>query len=199
MVELSLNGISLVWDVLVSLIKGYETGKKDLFNSHIEPLHNRILAIHKDYMDGFEEAKSILENQDTPTSEIIKFLEQRRRDYLADRDLAQKLSEELSKAERRIVQDNVWTSVREYCQAVRNYFYATSEVGGISWYTDFLGAVKGKLKVGIKGADLWTPAGISGSPRRDLLIKIKSVLDTGLPNALSPINTYYAIFRRDLL
>ncbi|MDA0737846.1 MAG: hypothetical protein O3A59_02700 [Nitrospirae bacterium] len=75
MVELSLDGISLVWDVLVNLIKGYETGKKDLFNSHIEPLHNRILAIHKDYMDGFEEAKSILENQDTPTSEIIKFLE----------------------------------------------------------------------------------------------------------------------------
>lgn len=193
----AISGIKLVWDLLTGLVRGYETGKKELFNSHIEPLHQRMLAIHKDYLAGFQEVKRHLENNETPPSEIIEFLEQRRRDYVAERDLVEKLAEELASAERRLVRDEVWTNLREYCRAVINYFSAACEIGGISWYTDFLHSVKAKTNAGF--TDVWSSLAISGNARRDLLKQVRDVLDVGLPRALGPINTYYAVLRSRLL
>jgi hypothetical protein len=155
------------------------------------------LAIHQDYIAGFEEAKRYLENNENPPSGVIEFLEQRRRDYLVERELAEKLAQELTSAERRLVRDDVWTSLREYCQAIVNYFSAATEVGGISWYTDFLQSVKAKTKAGF--SDVWNSAAISGSARHDLLKQVREVLDVGLPGALSPVNTYYAVLRTRLL
>ena len=151
-----ISGLKLVWDVLVGLVRGYETGKKDFFATHAEPLHQRMLTIHKDYIAGFEEAKRYLENNENPPSVVIDFLEQRRRDHLAERELTEKLAEELASAERRLVRDDVWTSLREYCSAVVNYFSAASEVGGISWYTDFLNSVRAKTRAGY--SDVWSTA-----------------------------------------
>ena len=192
-----ISGLKLVWDVLVGLVRGYETGKKEFFATHIEPLHQRILTIHKDYIAGFEEAKRYLENNENPPSAVIEFLEQRRRDYVAERELAEKLAEELANAERRLVRDDVWTSLREYCSAIVNYFSAASEVGGISWYTDFLNSVKAKTRAGY--SDVWSSLAISGSARHDLLKQVREILNVGLPRALSPINTYYAVLRTRLL
>jgi len=127
MAEVAISGLKLVWDVLVGLVQGYETGEKEFFATHVEPLHQRMLTIHKDYVAGFEEAKRYLKNNESPPSAVIEFLEQRRRDYVLERELAEKLAEELASAERRLVRDDVWTSLREYCRAVVNYFSAASE------------------------------------------------------------------------
>lgn len=197
MAELAISGITLVWDILVGLVRGYETGKKEFFATHVEPLHERMLAIHKDYIAGFEEVKRYLEKSETPPSGVIEFLEQRRRDYLVERELAQKLAQELADAERGLVRDDVWTNLREYCQAIVHYFSAATEVGGISWYTDFLQSVKARTKAG--SSDVWNSSAISGNARRDLLKQVREVLDVSLPRALSPVNTYYAVLRTRLL
>ncbi|SRR6266550_8512531 len=192
-----LSGIRLVWDLLTGLVSGYESGKKELFGSHVEPLHQRMLAIHKDYITGFEEVKRHLEDNQTPAARVIAFLEERRRDYLAERELAENLARELAKAERRVVRDEVWVSVREYSQAVANYFLAATQVAGISWYTDFLNMVKVKTNAGF--SDVWDTLAITGSARHDLLKQVRAVLDVALPRALSPVNTYYAVLRTALL
>jgi hypothetical protein len=198
MVEaISVSGLKLVWDALVAVVRGYGTGKKDFFATHVEPLHQRILAIHKDYVRGFEEAKRYLQNGDSPPSAVIDFLEQRRRDYSVERDLAPKLAEELASAQRLLVRDDVWASLREYCSSVVGYFSSVSAVGGISWYTDFIESVKGKTRQG--SSYVWGAPGISGNARQELFEEVKFVLDVGLPHALSPINTYYAVLRAHLL
>jgi hypothetical protein len=196
MVE-AISGLSLVWDALVALVRGYETGKKDFFATHVEPLHQRILAVHKDYVAGFEEAKRYLKNGDSPPSAVIDFLEQHRRIYSVERELAAKLAEELASAQRRFVRDDVWANLREFCNAVVKYFSSASAVGEISWYTDFIESVKLKTRQG--SSYVWGSPGISGNARQDLFQEVKVVLDVGLPGALKPINTYYAVLRARLL
>ena len=196
---LALGGSKFLWDMLVGLVRGYESGKKDLFTSHIEPLHDRMMEIHKDYISGFEEVRSLLESKSAPTNDILQFLKDRRRDYLADRVLAQKLSEELLNAERRVVRNQAWESVSSYCTAIQKYFIATSGVGGISWYSSLLDSIEEKLRMGNIDSLIWTPMQIGGNPREILLQEVNAILDIGLPKALSPISTYYARLRRDLM
>lgn len=197
MADVAISGLKLVWDVLVGLVRGYETGKKDFFTSHVEPLHQRMLTIHKDYIAGFVEVKRYLEKNESPPSVVIEFLEQRRRDYVVEREMAEKIAQELASAERRLVRDDVWAALREYCRAVVAYFSVASEVGAVSWYTHLINSVKRKTRLGLD--DVWSTGGISGSPRYDLLKQVQGVLDEGLPRALSPINTYYAVLRTRLL
>ncbi len=198
MPDITIPGISLVWRMIVGLIGGYESQKKGLFEAHVEPLHQRMMAIHKDYIDGFEEVKRYLDNRKTPPSTVIEFLEQRRRDYLCERELVEKIAEALQRAERRCVRDEVWSFLRTYCQDIIAYFYATSEVGGISWYTDFIGIVKSRMKANMP--DVWdTSMSITDGGRADLLNTVQKILDSRLPDAFSRINTYYAILRTRLL
>lgn len=199
MPSLSLAGLKLVFTLMIDLIRGYEQGKKDLFTSHVEPLHARMLAIHEDYVEGFEEVERYLASRDVPPAELITFLEHRRRDYLAERDLARKLAQELARADRRLVRDEVWTLLKNYCQAAVTYFSCASGMGGYSWYSDFLHAIRSRVQAGVTGADVWRSGGFSNNPRGDLLKKVRLNLNERLPGALEPLNAYYAALRARLL
>jgi hypothetical protein len=194
---ITLSGLKLVADMVLEIIRGYEAGKKEFFSTHVDPLHDRMLTIHKDYIAGFEEAKSYLDSKETPPSQVIEFLEQRRRDYVVERELAEMLAQELANAESRFVRDQAWASLREYCRAIVHYFQAASEVGGTSWYSFFLQNVRARTQAGI--SDVWDSQAISGDARQDLLRQLSQLLDKGLPAAFRPINTYYAVLRTRLL
>src|SRR5215471_17499374 len=107
---------------LLNFVGLYEAGKKGLFESQIEPLYQQMCEIHKDYIAGFMEVKRLLEDNQTPSSKVIQFLEDRRRDRAADRDASKKLAEELEKADRRIVFNSTWAAVKEFSRAVVKYF-----------------------------------------------------------------------------
>jgi hypothetical protein len=195
--DVVIPGIKLVWDLMTGLISEYEAEKKGLFAAHVEPLRDKMHAIHKDYIAGFEEVKRHLENNNAPPSEVIEFLEERRRDFLTERELATELARALHNAERRVVRGAVWDSVRAYCQAILTYFSATSDVAEISWYSDFLAMLRSRARLGV--AEGWHVGGISGNPRDELLRAVKELLDVRLPAAFSPINKQYAILRTQLL
>lgn len=192
----AIPAVRLVWDLVVGLIRGYRAGRSDLFESHIEPLYQRMLRIHKDYVDGFEEAKRYLERNEVPPGEVVDFLQERRREYVAEREVAAMLAKELVRADRRVVSDEDWASVRQFCLAVVNYFSSSSYVAGISWYSYFIDKVEDRVSRG--DSMPWARPAIAGDPQGDLLRSIRYTLDVELPHALSPINEYYAVLRTRL-
>jgi hypothetical protein len=197
MPDITLSGVKIVWDMLVGLIQGYSKRQADLFQQHVEPLHARMQEIHKDYLKGFVELRAHLTDRSVPPAHIIEFLKDRRREYAAERDLADKLSKELEKADLLTANDSVATAVKEYCRAITRYFSSASEIGGLSWYTDFIQDVEARVRLEIR--DVWGTLAISGNPRRELLEKVDWTLNEGLAKALSPVNAYYAVLRTKLI
>jgi hypothetical protein len=191
-------GLKVVGDLLTGAIRGYESGKKQLFKTHIEPLHDMILAIHKDYIKGFEEAKRHLEDKTTPPGSVVEFLEERRRDYLDQRDMAAALAEALANAERRPVRGDAWETLKAFCEAVSNYFSSGTGLGGYSWYSEFMESVKFKSKLR-SSPNVWDAPFISNDARKELLEDAGNILNTRLPGALSRINTYYAMLKVSIL
>lgn len=197
MTTITLSGLKIIWEMVVGLIQGYSKGKANLFQQHVEPLHARMQEIHKDYLKGFVEVRAHLADRSVPPAHIIEFLKDRRREYAAQRDLAEELSKELEKTDLLTASDPVATAVKEYCRAITSYFASASGIGGISWYTGFIQGVETKARMNLPG--VWDTLAISGSPRRDLLDEVDWILNEGLEKALSPVNTYYAVLRTKLL
>jgi len=192
--------LQFVWGAVVSLVQGYESGKQQFFANHLEPLHQRMLVIHKDYLAGFAEAKRYIDSSERPTVEVVSFLRQRRRDLVAERNLAQALSLELGSAERRIVRDEVWDGLQMYCHAVCRYLGGSSSVGGLSWYSEFIDCVESRMRLYyIKDSAIWTPGGFRDSTKSELAEWIAIAIDRELPTAFDPINKHYAFLRTRLL
>lgn len=63
-----------IFDLLVNCIKGYEAGKQQLFNLHVEPIQKKIDEIHKDYLKSFTQVKLSLNKKEVPTIELLVFL-----------------------------------------------------------------------------------------------------------------------------
>jgi hypothetical protein len=187
----------MVWDMIWDFARGYSARKKDFFENHIEPLQQKMIAIHKDYVSGFQEISRHLRDGSKPASELVEFLKERRRDYEHERTQARDLAAELENVRKAGINDDRWREVEQYCDAIVAYFSASADVGSISWYSDFVRAIESSIRAGLN--DVYPGAGFSGNPRTDLLEAIKDALDRGLPRAFQKVSSSYAVLRARFL
>jgi hypothetical protein len=188
---------TLIWTMLTKLVGAYGTQRREFFTKHVEPLQDQMLSIHKDYISGFEEARKLIRTNAAPDGAVWEFLRERRRDNEAERQLAQSVASELEKARRRFFGDSTWVAVEDYCRSVIDYFTASSEPGGLSWYSNFLDMVEGHYR--ITGRPKYSFTGFSTDPRRDLLEALDYTLDYKLPGAFKDVSNKYAHLRSILL
>lgn len=194
-----------VFELLFGLLGAYDKQKKKLFVDHVAPIQKKMRLIHKDYIEGFTEVKRHLEDRTKPPSELISFLEDRRRDYEIDRDLVDQLAKSLQNAERRPVRPAAWDSIKRYCTAVRLYFDPTSGNAAYfahpTWYTSFICMLK--HNVATARPNVWSDLTISGDPKGDRarqdLLNLAIITLRDLPEFFKPINAIYADLRAKLL
>lgn len=191
----SVAGLKFIWDMIVGLIKGYEAEKSKLFENHVEPLHQKLLLIHMDYIAGFQELKRHLQDKSKPLPEVVEFLEERRRNKAALRGLAGNITKELEAAERRLVRADAWDEIKAFTTAIAEYLDASVRFTGSTWFSGYLDLVKQKIKLGAENP--WFDISIHGEPkgdraRQDLINMITPILDRDLPSALVQVNASYA-------
>jgi hypothetical protein len=200
MPDLWISTAELLWNLLKAMISGYSENKKNLFNTHVEPIQAQIVKIHKDYLAGFGEIRQRLKDGSKPPLELIEFLRQRRSDYEIERQLVRQLAGQLKDAHRRAISGRDWKRVETYCQSIVQYFSASSSigcVGGYSWFTGFLETVEFKAK--LSGGNPWQDMSISGNPADDLLKGVECALYEELPAAFERICRSYGELRAELL
>ncbi|ELG4788199.1 hypothetical protein ABMY12_22215 [Vibrio vulnificus] len=189
-----------VFDLLVSCVKGYENGKQQLFNLHVEPIQQKIDEIHKDYLKSFTEVRRSLDKKEVPTAELLDFLEERRIELLAQRELTKALACELQQADRRLIGPKTWKCFIEYCNSVEAYFHTGNAPSGYSWYSDFIRFMKVSRKANLQDIYFTKLDGCFGNdPRTDLIAEIDFVLERKLPTALKKVQSNYAKLRSSLL
>ena len=198
----SFAGLGLIWDMIVGLIKGYESEKTKLFEKHVEPLHQKLLLIHGDYIAGFQDLRRHLQDKSKPLPQVVEFLEERRRHAAALRGLAGSIATELDVAERRLVGAQAWDEIRVFTTAIGAYLDASVRFTGATWFSGYLDLVKAKIELGAENP--WFDLSIHGEPkgdraRQELIHMITPILDRDLPDALAQVNASYARLRRLLL
>lgn len=189
-----------IFDLLVNCIKGYEAGKQQLFNLHVEPIQKKIDEIHKDYLESFTQVRLALNKKEVPTIELLFFLEERRVELLAQRELTKALACELQKADRRLIPPNTWKIFIEYCKSVELYFSTGNAPSLNSWYSDFIRFMKVSRYANLQDiyfSDLNSCFG--NDPRIDLIAEIDFLLGEKLPTALKKVQSNYAKLRSSLL
>jgi hypothetical protein len=187
-----------LWNVVSELVKGHGTQKKEFFQNHIEPLQDRVLRIHQDYIAGFEEVRRLIKDDSKPSEEIIEFLLERRREYDSQRQLSRHMAEEIEKAKKLPIDKKLLEAVSNYCDSIVEYFNASASIAGVSWYTEFIDNVR--FQSSLRTVDVvWKGSGISGNPRSDLLESVDIVLDKFLPMAFDKVSAMYAALRAQLL
>lgn len=189
-----------IFDLLVNCVKGYEKGKQQLFNLHVEPIQLKIDEIHKDYLKSFTQVKQSLDKKEVPTAELLDFLEERRIEFLAQRELTKALACELQKTDRRLIGPKTWKCFIEYLESVEAYFYTGNAPGGYSWYSDFIRFMKVSRKANMQDVYFARLDGCFGNdPRKDLIADIDFILERKLPVALKKVQSNYAKLRSSLL
>lgn len=192
--------LKLIWDLIVGTLKGYKSSRATLLKDHIDPLHDRVLRVHKDYMSGFSEARRMLADFEKPTASTIQFLRERRNAYQGEHDLSERLAIALSRERPSLAGDELWSLLGTYCKSIVTYFNQATPLGRFTWYEGFIDQAEQKLHLGLDGKDIWfDPTVHDRDPRQDLLHEIDDILNRWLPNALAEVNTAYADLRRKLL
>ncbi|EKO3802557.1 hypothetical protein ACP6IB_26990 [Vibrio harveyi] len=189
-----------VFSLMVNGIKGYEKGKQQLFNFHVEPIQEKINEIHKDYLTSFMQVRKSLDKEEVPTLELLNFLEERRNELLTQRELTKALAVELQNADRRLVGPKAWQYFNDYCKSVEDYFNAGNAPSRFSWYSDFIRFMKSSRQANLQDIYFSKLNGCFGNdPRQDLIAEIDVVLTKKLPEALKQVHTNYAKLRSSLL
>jgi len=191
----SATAIKLIWNLVAGLVKGYEGEKRKLFEKHVAPLHEHMLRIHADYIAGFQELRRHLEDKSKPLPEVIAFLEERRRNAAALRDLASQITKQLDAAERRLVRADAWDEIKIFATAIAEYLDASVRFTGLTWFSGYLEVIKEKVRLGAENP--WFDISIHGNPkgdraRQDLINMVAPIVDRDLPCALSRINASFA-------
>lgn len=187
---------SLVWGIVSKLVESYSSLRPAFFETHIEPLQNRFLQIHKDYVQRFAAARQALLDARPPES-VIAFLKERRLEYEYERQAARDVATALESHRKRGLTDDRWRDVEAYCTAILGYMQASASGAGYSWYTDFMRATENRLRGGLSSA--WPDDGFSGNPRRDLVHDIDRIINVRLRHASEEVSRAYAKLRATLL
>ncbi|KUO23404.1 hypothetical protein AVO51_17410 [Vibrio cholerae] len=189
-----------IFDLLMNCIQGYENGKQQLFNLHVEPIQQKIDEIHKDYLKSFTQVRRSLDKKEVPTLQLLDFLEERRVELLVQRELTKALARELQKTDRRPIGPKTWKCFVEYCESVEAYFDTGNGPSKYSWYSDFIRFMKVSRKVNLHNIYFTElDGGFGNDPRKDLIKEIDFVLEKKLPVALKKVQSNYAKLRSSLL
>ena len=193
--------MNMFLDLLYKCINGYEGEKQKLFYSHIEPLMNHISEFHNEYIQSFRYIKQSLEKKEIPTSELLDFLEERKHQRSAERNLTKELAKALTEAERRLVRKSTWDLFNNFSKAAFDYFIASNEIARHSWYTDFINLMKlfrdvedREIKHEVFNSNIF-----GNDPRSDLILHLSKIIEKDLPAKLTEVNKYYAKLRGELL
>lgn len=180
--------------MVVGLAGGNLGTDPKFFATQVEPLQEKIIEIHKDYIAGFEEIRKHLKDNTRPPSELLDFLKHRRRLYEYEHFMLRDLTLELQKAQATMPTQNLWVALNDYCIAVLAYLSATGRIGGFTWFTQFLKFVQMVIDhgYGYDGEDVWSEVGFSGHPRQELLAVVDGILDQGLPQGFAKVSASYA-------
>lgn len=189
-----------LWSLLTGMLEqgrliaqGRAESRRRVLDKYVVPIYELMEVIHADYIDGFQEVRVRIANNAPIDAALVDFLLQRRRIYDTRRELAGELAKAVDAAERKGVGGERWDEVKAFAGAVEQYFLGASDVAGASWYTEFIGIVESSSRIGLSSP--WHMDGFSGNPARDLLTRIDDNLNSGLPQAFSPINQHYAKLR----
>ncbi len=187
---------SLLWSMLSRVFNDHRARREEFFIAHIEPLQDKVIEIHKDYIKGFEEVRSQIANGARPPMEFVEFLRSRRRDMECQRQLSRQLARVIRQHRRRGMTDNNWKAIESYCRSVTRYFHASANLGDISWYSDFLNFMESYISQGVD--DIWGRMPISPDSQRSMLGEVDNVLKN-LPKAFDRVCARYADLRSLML
>lgn len=190
--------IEFLWKVLERVIEAYGSQKKKVFENHVEPLLEKMKVIHKDYITGFTEFRHHLDKGTKPSNELLDFLSERRRDYAQDRQLVNDMAEKLKELQKVGMKDEDIKALQAFAEAILEYFFASSEIGRISWYSDLIEIVRWQSKFDAI-PDVWQTDSISGYSPDILLPVVDHMLNKELPNAFKKVSETYADLRVRLL
>lgn len=188
---------ALLWRLIGDLLHTYIGQREKVFDDHVQPLQERLAAIHVDYISGFEEVRRHLADATTPPLNVVEFLRERRRDQACERELARCVARELRKVRKFGIGEDGKKAVDAYCRAIIHYFHTGSDIGGMSWYSHFLEFLEQFIQEGRE--DVWKPLPIHGDPRAYFLEEIDLLLDKRLPRAFERVAKSYARIRTELL
>lgn len=196
-IESLLSGAKPIWSMLGQLIAGYENERNTLFEKHVEPLHKRLLIIHDDYIKGIHEIKKFAEDNKTTETDIVGFIELRRRMFEAERNLASHIAKQLSEAERRIVRTDAWDTILKYCHSIDIYLSRPYTLYAKSAYRGILEIARSKNSMDeFMHFETFITVHIDTEWKKQVIIVIcDNLLNELLPEALSKINENYSVLR----
>ena len=185
------EAIKATIDTTIAILKEYDHQKEKFFDRHIDPLYQRMVLIHKDYMAAFTQIERHVEAKTTPEEELIEFLRTRQAEFYSERGLARFIAESLGDAERRPIRSDTWYEIKRFCSCVADYFRAASEGGDITHFSALIdAAIENFASAAITG----------GAPRAHLeLLQSIRIATRDLPDRFDAISKSYAKLERDLL
>lgn len=107
--------IEFCWKLITTLVSSREQQRDDLLENQLEPLYEKITAIHKDYMTTFSSFARAIRNGEIDNEGIRNYLEERQLNMAAERTLARALGKALKKS-------TIGPGVRRFGEAVAFYF-----------------------------------------------------------------------------
>ena len=122
----TINSVKVICDLLLSLIKHGSAERKNVFESHVEPVFQQMLAIHEDYISVIAEVIRLLQDYSTSPEEIRDTLVDRKRKLEHIRRLVLELAQALEAARH----ENLSNPVHAFAKSIVFYFWSTA--GGFS-------------------------------------------------------------------
>ena len=195
MINISAFGFKEILSLITGLINGYEKEKEKILEKHIDPLYEKMLHIHNNYLSGFQEIQLSLKDKSKSINDIIYIAKTQRRKEAALRNVASTISIEIEAAERRLVRVKTWDEIKAFTISIGEYLN-TNNING-SLYTGFIDTLDKKIIIEFEmhdGVDKKYYE-INESYRSELMQQVEYILDYELPNKLSLINSHYAKLR----
>jgi hypothetical protein len=198
-IELVASG-QAIWGLVKGLLESHDKAKAELFQVHVDPLHQRILALHKDYMAAFAELRARLAKPETTMSDVVSFLEQRRMDFLCERDLAAQTALAFSQAERRLVRLDASQEVFKFCVAVASYLYSPYEfLPRGSFFTSVISVADPARNLDYSKALQLSPSAEPAVLAWEFTDLVREIHQRLLPSKMSEVNAAHARLRVLLL
>lgn len=190
---------------IAGAIQGTSNAIRDWKNDKTESRWNNVLShaaelvtaardVHKDYVDGFEEIRALINRDAAPTQKVADFLESRRKAKLLERDslntfaltIKEHLTDDSSEKENLI----------NLAEAIINYLRRSSGLFNISWFRDFQNhlnnvVLASNADVEINLDPAWEPECISGPVKFELQRQLNFLLETDLRLAFAPVEAAY--------
>ena len=117
-----------IFDIFTAMIRSDISDRESLFRNHVDPLYEKLIKIHKDYINAFIGVRDKIKANSLSNEELISFLRDRKREYDLERKLAYALAVELKGTGSKRFSGEIGSAVEEYCHSICGYFSIIREV-----------------------------------------------------------------------